>query len=191
MKFPNRTRSILVITLPLLLTWLAYDRFIEDGNFSIIVPGTLYRSATLSHHEWKEIRREQTPFRSVLNLRGVPKPGGTDDWYLREESLSAQSGINFYTLAISANHRPDLTTMETLVEMMRAAPKPLLVHCKQGADRTGLALALYAYAIEGQSAEEADKQLSIRWGHFPWLTSRTGAMDAAFYEYVAAHPHAK
>ncbi len=185
-----RTRKSRILTATIIailaLGWLWYDRFIEDGNFSIIIPHTLYRSGTLSHHEWKEIRRENPPFRSVVNLSGG-KP--EEAWYLRETTLAKQNDIAFYTLKLSANKQPDLTTMETLVELMRAAPKPLLVHCKSGSDRTGLALALYAYAIEGKPAAEAAKQLSIKWGHFPWLTSRTGAMDAAFTAYTQAHPH--
>ena len=180
-----RRHSLLFSILLLLasILWMAYDHFLEDGNFDVIIPNTLYRSATLSQHEWKQISKTN-PFKSVINLRGE-RP---DDWYIREVQLSKQEGINFYTLGISANHQPDLVTTETLVEMMRAAPKPLLVHCKSGADRTGLALALYQYAIAGKSATEADKQLSIHYGHFPWLTSRTAAMDRAFAAYVAAHP---
>ncbi len=190
MKFSRKSIIFTVTALTLaLLGWIWYDRFIEDGNFTIVTPHTLYRSGTLSHHEWKEILRENPPFKSVLNLRGKPNKPEGDDWYTREESLSAKSGISFFTYGISANSRPSLTQMEAMVEIMRAAPKPLLIHCKSGSDRTGLATALYLYAIEGKSAEEAAKHLSIVYGHFPWLTSRTGAMDAAFTEYVAAHPH--
>ncbi|PZP39031.1 MAG: protein tyrosine phosphatase [Pseudomonas fluorescens] len=185
MKLRRRTWLITAALVAAAGVWGLYDRFIEDGNFSIYKENTLYRSATLSHHEWKEILREHPPFRSVLNLRGVNDEA---EWYKREKSLSAEKGIAFYTLGMSANHQPDMVTMETLVEMMRAAPKPLLVHCKQGADRTGLALALYAYAIDGKPAAEAARQMSLFWGHFPWLTSRTGAMDKAFAAYVAAHP---
>lgn len=188
MKITRKRISIALILVFLLLGWLWYDRFIEDGNFTIVTPHTLYRSGTLSHHEWKEILRENPPFRSVLNLRGKPGDLDKNDWYTREESLSEKSGISFYTFGISANRQPTLTQMEVMVEMMRASPKPLLIHCKSGSDRTGLATALYLYAIEGKTAAEASKHLSLRYGHFPWLTSRTGAMDAAFAEYVKAHP---
>lgn len=182
----RKTRLTLAAILAFaLLGWLWYDRFIEDGNFSIIIPSTLYRSGTLSHHEWKEIRRENPPFRSVINLRGT-KPD--EEWYQRQTLLSQQNDIAFYTLKLSAGQQPDLATMETLVELMRAAPKPLLVHCKSGSDRTGLALALYAYAIQGQPAAQAAKQLSLKWGHFPWLTSKTKAMDTAFRAYTQSYP---
>ncbi|RYG62328.1 MAG: protein tyrosine phosphatase [Alphaproteobacteria bacterium] len=180
------TAAVLLATL--ILGWLWYDRFIEEGNFSIVIPHTLYRSGTLSHHEWKEIRRDNPPFRSVINLRGAHQH---QEWFKREAALSQQSGISFYTYPLSAKQSPTLVTMEALVELMRAAPKPLLVHCKSGSDRTGLALALYAYAIEGKPAQVAAKQLSIRWGHFPWLSSRTNAMDNAFLAYIQAHPQAK
>lgn len=182
-------RKILIATALLIFTcgWFLYDHFIEDGNFDIIQPNTLYRSATLSHHEWKEILREH-PFKSVLNLRGVPHNLKKEEWYQREMDASKTSGINFYTLGLSANHQPDLATTGMLVEMMRSAPKPLLIHCKQGADRTGLAVALYEYAIMGKPAPEARKQLSLYYGHFPWLTSRTGAMERAFDAYVTANP---
>ena len=52
-----------------------------------------------------------------------------------------------------------------LIEVMRAAPKPLLIHCQGGADRTGLALALYAAVIDDCGAEAAEWQLPLRYGH--------------------------
>lgn len=39
-----------------------------------------------------------------------------------------------------------------LLGIIRDGPKPLLVHCKSGADRAGLVLALYLFADEGVSA---------------------------------------
>lgn len=186
---PSRRQKqtiIAAILIVLTIGWLIYDRFIEDGNFTIVGQNEIYRSATLSHHEWKEIRREHPPFNSVINLRG--EKDRVQDWYKRETDLSQQNHIDFFNFPLSATRSPSVTDMDALVEMMRAAPKPVLIHCKQGADRTGLALALYAYAVKGEKAEDAAEQLSLRWGHFPWLTSRTGAMDKAFAEYVAAHP---
>ena len=65
-----------------------------------------------------------------------------------------------------------------LVALMRDAPKPLLIHCRAGADRSGLAASLYLAAIDGAGEERAEAQLSFRFGHIgiPWL-SETYAMD--------------
>ncbi len=61
---------------------------------------------------------------------------------------------------------------------MRDAPKPLLIHCLAGADRTGLASALYVAGVEGRGELAAEWQLSIAYGHVgvPVL-SRAWAMN--------------
>ena len=71
-----------------------------------------------------------------------------------------------------------------ILAIVHDAPKPLLIHCKSGADRAGLVSALYQYALAGAPAAEADRQLSLAYGHFPYLTSRSGAMDDSFWAFV-------
>ncbi len=56
------------------------------------------------------------------------------------------------------------------------------MHCKSGADRTGLAAGL-AILFEGGTSRQALEQLSWRFGH--WSRSRTGVLDAFFVRYAA------
>jgi hypothetical protein len=58
----------------------------------------------------------------------------------------------------------------------------VLIHCRSGADRAGLASALYCLAIAGQKPDNADQQLNVWYGHFPLL--QTIAMDDSFWHYV-------
>ena len=51
-----------------------------------------------------------------------------------------------------------------------------------------LVAALYLAQIENRPVDEAAGQLSLIYGHFPYLTSKTGAMDRSFRDYVAANP---
>ncbi|MDO5706646.1 MAG: hypothetical protein Q4G49_16470 [Paracoccus sp. (in: a-proteobacteria)] len=53
-----------------------------------------------------------------------------------------------------------------------------MIHCKSGADRTGLAAALYVAGIAKGGEFAAEWQLSPRYGHIgiPWL-SRAWPMD--------------
>jgi protein tyrosine/serine phosphatase len=69
--------------------------------------------------------------------------------------------------------------------VLREAPKPLLIHSKSGADRVGLAAAIFQYAIAARTADEAGRQLSIRYGHLPFILQETEAMDASFAEFVS------
>ena len=77
--------------------------------------------------------------------------------------------------------------IEKIFAVLRDAPKANFVHCRSGADRAGFVSALYRYAIEGQSAEVAARELSLRYGHFPYLTSKSGAMDESARAYFSSH----
>ncbi len=57
------------------------------------------------------------------------------------------------------------------------------MHCKAGADRAGLAAALYLILHEGRPVAEAARQLSARYGHFRF--AKTGILDAFFARYLA------
>ena len=48
-----------------------------------------------------------------------------------------------------------------MVAALASAPKPVLIHCKNGADRSGLVGALYLYTQEGRSAEAAGRELTV------------------------------
>lgn len=150
------------------------------GNFHTVKEGSLYRSAQLAKDELQQAVRSHG-LRSILNLRGA-HPG--QSWYDDEVALSEALGVRHYDYGLSAHRIVTGKQMADVLEIIRNAPKPLLVHCKSGADRTGLVSALYRFADEGTSADEADQQLSIVYGHFPYLTSRTGAMDDSFWAFV-------
>ena len=95
-----------------------------------------------------------------------------------------EHAVDHYDVRISAHHTPTADQMAQILTILRTAPKPLLIHCKAGSDRTGLVAALYRSAIEGEPAEQAASELSLRFGHFPYLMSKTGAMDDSFSAYV-------
>jgi protein tyrosine/serine phosphatase len=119
----------------------------------------------------------------VLNLRGAHLG---QHWYDGEIAASRDLGIAHYDYGLSAKRLVTGRQIAELLALVEKAPKPLLVHCQSGADRSGLVAALYEYAIAGESADDADRQLSLAYGHFPYLTSRTGAMDKSFWAFVHA-----
>jgi protein tyrosine/serine phosphatase len=151
-----------------------------QGNFHAVEEGTFYRSAQLSKSELQSAARDHG-IKAVLNLRGA-HPG--EAWYDDEVAVSKALGLAHYDYALSARRLVTEEQISDLLAIIRHAPKPLLVHCKSGADRTGLVSALYRFAIEGKSANEADAELTLAYGHFPYLTSRTRAMDESFWAFV-------
>ncbi len=153
---------------------------IYTDNFHTVSNGVLYRSAEMSREEFEAAIRRHG-IRSILNLRGA-HPG--EAWYDEEIQAARDTGVAHYDYPLSARREVGAAKIAALLEILRKAPKPLLIHCKSGADRAGLVSALFRFAIEGASPEEADRQLSLLYGHFPYLTSRTVAMDESYWAYV-------
>jgi len=158
--------------------WAGYLQL--TGNIHEVEPGVLYRSAQLAPDRLDSLIQARH-IRTVLNLRGA-FPG--KPWYEAEVAAVHDAGAEIISLPMSANRQPDAALLASLRHALRTAPRPILIHCNSGADRTGLASALFELFEEGKPAAEADNQLSFRYGHFPWLISRTGAMDRTFQQVV-------
>ena len=58
----------------------------------------------------------------------------------------------------------------------------MLIHCKSGADRTGLVAGIWLL-LQGRPVAAALDQLHWRFGHV--AASRTGILDAFFQDYAA------
>jgi protein tyrosine phosphatase (PTP) superfamily phosphohydrolase (DUF442 family) len=177
-----RVVGLLAIALLLFLGG-AYAYVHGGGNFHEVEKGVLYRSSWLGA-EGLEKAIARHGVKSVLNLCGE-QPG--DVWYEGEKSVSQRRGVKFVSLGLSANTALDAKQVASLVEILRDSPKPLLIHCRAGSDRTGLAAAIYV-ASHGGTYRDACEQLSLYYGHFPYFGSKSVAMDVTlerFYESVA------
>jgi protein tyrosine/serine phosphatase len=144
-----------------------------NNNFHTLVEGQAYRSAQPSPLEIRSYFAEHK-IATILNLRGS-NPGSS--WYDGELSTARELGIAHIDFGMSA--RRELTPQQVLqlVSIMKGAPKPLLIHCKAGADRTGLASALYLAEIAGQDEAASESQLSLRYGHYAIPLIGTWEMD--------------
>jgi protein tyrosine/serine phosphatase len=135
----------------------------EHGNFHAITPSEAYRSAQLDEDELKHYL-VRYKIRSVVNLRG-DKDG--EPWYMEEKKICRDLDVQHYDLRLPADREPTSTEIEALMRLFETAPRPVLIHCKAGADRSGLAAALWKMEIDGQPKAVAQRQLSIRFGHIP------------------------
>lgn len=146
------------------------------GNFHTVAPGEVYRAAQPSAAAISDYQRDHG-VRTILNLRGENRGSA---WYDKEVAASERLGIQHIDFKMSA--RRGITKEEAwrLIQVMEQAPKPLLIHCESGADRTGLASALYLAAIKRTGEETAEKQLSIRYGHIASPAAKGWGMTVTF-----------
>jgi protein tyrosine phosphatase (PTP) superfamily phosphohydrolase (DUF442 family) len=150
-----------------------------SGNIHTVEEGALYRSGQLSASRLTNTIKT-FGIKSVINLR-LPDPKRA--WYRDERAVSDAMSVQHFDFTLSVRREPDDADITRLVQLMRDAPKPILVHCDAGADRSGLASALYKLVIAERPVQEASGQLSLWYGHFPWLLSRSASMDRAFARY--------
>lgn len=146
------------------------------GNFHTVAPGEVYRSAQPSAAAITDYQRDHG-VRTIINLRGENQGAA---WYDTEVATARRLGIQHIDFKMSA--RRGITKEEAwrLIQVMEQAPKPLLIHCESGADRSGLASALYLAAIKRSGEEVAEQQLSIRYGHIALPSARGWGMTVTF-----------
>jgi protein tyrosine phosphatase (PTP) superfamily phosphohydrolase (DUF442 family) len=164
----------------LFLTWFAWFVGYLGGNIREVRPGELVRSAQLSNTQMRTVLNEYR-VRSVLNLNG--KPGEAD--FEGEKRLCAVNGIAFASVKISAVKLPSPDDVRRIAEFCETAQRPVLIHCRQGADRTGLASTLFVTLRDNVPLDEAQaSQLSWHYAHFPFGQAR--AMDE-FFDFYRTH----
>lgn len=96
---------------------------------------------------------------SDAGFRELPRAGAKTVIDLREEGPpdSVPAGVRLVRLPVSAWHA-DAVNADALLRAIADNPKPVFIHCREGRDRTGLAIAIYRLST-GMSAADACREL--------------------------------
>jgi hypothetical protein len=151
-----------------------------SDNVHAIELGEAYRSGQLWPGELEQVV-ESYGIRSIISL-DAPVPDAY--WYRGELAVSAAKSLARYEMPLSPERELTGDQLRQLLSLLQAAPKPVLIHSRNGADRSGLAAAIFEYSIARRPADEARNQLSIRFGHLPLILTGTDAMDASFRKFL-------
>lgn len=149
---------------------------VVNRNFHEVIPGEVYRSAQPKPGTLAQYVKDYH-IRTILNLRG---PDIHRDWYNTEVRESAALGLQHIDFTMSPDKELSVAEVEALIEIMRNAKKPILIHCESGTNRTSLASALYLAAVKKESEFESELQMSPLYGHMPIWFSPAYAMDRTF-----------
>jgi protein tyrosine phosphatase (PTP) superfamily phosphohydrolase (DUF442 family) len=148
-------------------------------NFRTIAP-QCYRSAQLSPELLEQHIKDQQ-LKCVLNLRG---DHGNAEWHKGELDVCTRLSVEHADIAFDLRKLPDPDALKELVDRFEKGPYPMLMHCRAGSERTGMAAALYCMLVEHKTLEEAlATQTGWHVGHFRNTSNDAG--DRFFEIYKA------
>ena len=145
-------------------------------NLAEIAPG-VWRSNQPSPS--RIARHAAQGIRTIISLRGDSRLS----YKLLEEDACRKHAIAFHTLTLYSRGAAPRDQLLALLDLFDTLERPFLFHCKSGADRAGLASALYMLHAERRTVAEARKQLSFRYLHV--RASLTGILDHMLDVYEA------
>lgn len=156
--------------------------FVDHGIFRLVylnrhrLGERAWRSAQPAPHDIRALARQGV--RTIVNLRGVRLCGS----YELERAACTRYGIALVDFQVHSRRAPAREDLRAARDLFERIEYPMLMHCKSGADRTGLMGALYCLLKEGAPLAEARKHLSLRYGHF--RQSDSGILDLFFERYA-------
>jgi len=153
--------GLLLVALAVLSRWIWV--VFGGGNVHVVLAGQVYRGAQLSPATLERLVKRHG-IRTVVNLRGC---SDTIPWYLHECHVAQRLNLSMEDVGFSAYRFPNKNEMRALIDVLDRAEYPIYLHCRRGADRTGVAAAAFMLLKTGTSLGEARRQLSFRYGHVP------------------------
>ena len=145
-------------------------------NFWQIAPG-VYRSNQPTHARFEKYAA--MGIKTVINLRGPDRRAH----YLFEKESVEGLGMTLIDTKLYARHAAEPRLILDVLDKLKEAEKPMMFHCKSGADRAGFVAAMYLLVFEGATVEEAAKQLGIKYIHLKF--TKTGVQDYILKVYDA------
>jgi len=134
-------------------------RKIDPSPTTAVDSGNFYRSGQLSSEELNKLINLHG-LRTVINLRGE-HPG--QKWFDDEFNLTESKQIHFISLDFELKQIPHRRTLINYLDALATAPRPILIHCDNGVERTGEAAAIYQMVVQGKSKAEAMQMLSKKY----------------------------
>lgn len=134
-------------------------------NFHWIVRGEAARSAQ-AYAGFLGAFLARHRIAAVINLRGPnPKYG----WWRYERRVAQARGARHIDVMLDSRSLPTRDMLVRLFDAFETSPRPFLVKCSGGQDRTSLAAALYLIHRDGWDARQTAQAQFARWPylHFP------------------------
>lgn len=139
--------------LVLLLAWLATPPGSAQSADAARVPNLrvveagLFRSGRPEAGSYAQLHA--LGIKTILNLEGSRVASH------ERVSAAAFPEIRVVNVPMSGWRQPSFERLDDALQILVTAPRPILVHCRHGEDRTGVVVAAYRAAVERRTVSEA------------------------------------
>jgi hypothetical protein len=131
-------------------------------NFHWIVPGDAARGGQAHIGRLGPFLRRHG-IRALINLRGANPDIG---WWRYETRVARENGAEHLDVMLDSRKLPTREMVARLFDAFEQAPRPFMVKCSGGQDRTSLAAALY---IVHRGGWAAIKDAEAQFARYPYL----------------------
>ena len=178
MKYLIKTLKITVFSLlgAVVLFAIGYIAVSYYPNFHTVIPQKIYRSAQMSRAQYIYYI-DKYHIKSVLNLE-LQDPNAK--WYRDEMQVMKLTHAQHFNYHIDPKGAISSAQLTALAKIIDSAPKPLLIHCWRGADRTGLGSVMALILLTDQPLDVIRKQLS--WTYGVVSPRSVGLVEMTYYQ---------
>jgi len=138
--------------------------------------GGMYRENQPSPKRIAELAK--MGIKTIINLRAESPKG----FYLLEKEACETHGITLVDFRMYSRDTHTPEKIRAAKELFESIESPAMMHCKSGADRTGIMGVLYRHFHMGDTIEQAMEQLSFKYLHVK--QGKTGMLDFFFNDYL-------
>ena len=178
----NRPRLLWVLAALALLagagiaySWAAHRRL----HFACVEPGVLYRSGQPSGSQLAAMAREQH-IRTVINLRQAATIE-RDKRGVEEMEFAKLHGLRYVNIPYT-DSKARSQIPEFLALVADPANRPVLVHCAEGIERSGVMVAAFRMKTQGWSLAQALAEMR----QFGYKRDKSPGMQRAVEEFAAS-----
>ncbi|HEX4081305.1 MAG TPA: hypothetical protein VHX61_20775 [Rhizomicrobium sp.] len=146
-------------------------------NFHWIEPGEVARSAQAYAGFLGPFLRAHG-VQALVNLRGS-NPGHF--WWRYETRVCRRAGVVHVDAKLNSRQLPTRAMIVALLDAYDASPRPLLIKCSGGQDRTSFAAGLYLLHRHGPRAFALAERQFAPWPYLHWPKRRQRWLKLFFY----------
>jgi len=98
--------------------------------------------------------------------------------------MAGDMNVKLFDIRLLSDELPRYRKLAAVLSILQDAEKPLLIHCKRGADRTGLVSALALVLEQDPPLSEVKKQFSVLYGVLPFYRSAGPAFFSLYEQWL-------